>query len=342
MSAPRSTLADAITALVAEKRAVGYKYAAEERVLARFEAFCAQRVPRTGHGHPRRRSRRGSPRPGGGGSSPRPCRAWPRRSGSSPAGSAAVASTAYVLPAGALPRPARYVPHIYTDRELAALFAPDRPLPLLLGGPVPASGDAGPVPHDLRVRAALLRGPAAARRATSTSTAGVLQIRDAKGGKDRQLPVSEPLREQARRLPRQARRAARLGVVLPRRDARPAVDAGERLPQLPPVPVAGPHLRTAAADTAPVSMTCATRWRVNNLRSWFARGEDVNALLPVLQTYLGHSSIGDTAYYLQPDRGVLPATSPPASKPGVRRRRPARSPEGRSWRLTSRSACAAS
>ena len=30
---------------------------------------------------------------------------------------------AYVLPGGALPRPARYVPHIYTDQELAALFA---------------------------------------------------------------------------------------------------------------------------------------------------------------------------------------------------------------------------
>jgi integrase len=38
---------------------------------------------------------------------------------------------------------------------------------------------------------------------------------------------------------------------------------------------------------------------VNNLRSWFARGENVGALLPVLQTYLGHSSIGDTAYYLR-------------------------------------------
>ena len=37
---PGITLAGAITALVAEKRAVGYKYAAEERVLARFEAFC--------------------------------------------------------------------------------------------------------------------------------------------------------------------------------------------------------------------------------------------------------------------------------------------------------------
>ena len=37
---------------------------------------------------------------------------------------------------------------------------------------------------------------------------------------------------------------------------------------------------------------------VNNLRSWFAHGENVDALLPVLQTYLGHSSIGDTAYLL--------------------------------------------
>ena len=27
-------------------------------------------------------------------------------------------------------------------------------------------------------------------------------------------------------------------------------------------------------------------------------GENVDALLPVLQTYLGHSSIGDVAYYL--------------------------------------------
>lgn len=37
---------------------------------------------------------------------------------------------------------------------------------------------------------------------------------------------------------------------------------------------------------------------VNNLRSWFAGGRDVGALLPVLQTYMGHSSVADTAYYL--------------------------------------------
>jgi integrase/recombinase XerD len=39
------TMADAITALVTQKRAVGYKYASEERVLARFAAFCRSEFP---------------------------------------------------------------------------------------------------------------------------------------------------------------------------------------------------------------------------------------------------------------------------------------------------------
>jgi hypothetical protein len=45
---PDITLADAITALVAEKRAVGYKYCTEARVLARFEAFCRAQFPGLG------------------------------------------------------------------------------------------------------------------------------------------------------------------------------------------------------------------------------------------------------------------------------------------------------
>jgi integrase/recombinase XerD len=32
---------------------------------------------------------------------------------------------------------------------------------------------------------------------------------------------------------------------------------------------------------------------------WFAAGEDVHALLPALQAYLGHCEISDTAYYLR-------------------------------------------
>ena len=104
-----------------------------------------------------------------------------------------------MLPARGAAKPARYVPHIYTDRELAALFAatdrchycPEVPLRHLvmpvLFRTIYACG--------LRCSEARLL-----RVADVDIDSGVLQIRDAKGGKDRQLPVSEPLRETARRL----------------------------------------------------------------------------------------------------------------------------------------------
>jgi len=42
------TLHDAIAGLVAEKRAVGYKYHAEAQLLARFEAFSRSEFPGVG------------------------------------------------------------------------------------------------------------------------------------------------------------------------------------------------------------------------------------------------------------------------------------------------------
>ena len=83
---PAITMTGAITALVAEKRATGYKYATEERVLARFAAFC-RAAGSPGWRRPTGpRSKRGSPRPASGESSRRHCMAWPRRCGSWPAG----------------------------------------------------------------------------------------------------------------------------------------------------------------------------------------------------------------------------------------------------------------
>ena len=129
--------------------------------------------------------------------------------------------------------------------------------------------------------------------------AGVLQIRDAKGGKDRQVPVSEPLRirladyhaQLVRRsdwdwfFPGRARLPLTLGNIdknFRRFLWRARISHGER--------GRGPRVYDLRHTFA-----------VNNLRIWFARGEDVGALLPVLQTYMGHSSLRDTAYYLSLD-----------------------------------------
>ena len=189
---PGITMAEAITALVTEKRAVGYKYAAEEHVLARFAAFCHAEFP--GLDAPSQAS----------------VEAWvatARRRGVTPATLQALAAPvrqlsrwlgrhgvpAYVLPAGALPRPARYVPHIYTDQELAALFTQtDR---CRYCSQVPLRHLVMPVLFRTIYACGLRASEARLLRGDDVDIdAGVLQIRDAKGGKDRQTPVSAPLR----------------------------------------------------------------------------------------------------------------------------------------------------
>lgn len=295
MTSPQITLDDAIAALVAEKRAVGYKYVAEERVLVRFAAFCRTEFP--GPGAPTQAS----------------VEAWimaARRRKAAPATLQTLVAPvrelarwlgrrgvpAYVLPTGALPRPARYVPHIYTDSELAALFTQtdrchyDRQVPLrhrvmpILFRTIYACG--------LRVSEARLL-----RLDDVDLDVGVLQIRDAKGGKDRQVPVSASLR--ARLVDYHAHLVGHSGAdwFFPGRAGKPLtignIDKNFRrfLWQA--------RISHGGRGHGPRVHDLRHTFAVNNLRSWFTRGDDVGALLPVLQTYMGHSSLADTAYYLR-------------------------------------------
>lgn len=289
-------LAGAITALAAEKRAVGYKYVTEERVLTRFEAFCRAEFPgldtvtkdSAEAWITAAREREVRPATLQGLAAPvRELARWLGRRG----------AAAYVLPARTLPRPARYVPHIYTDRELADLFAatdrcrycaevPFRHLVMpVLFRTVYACG--------LRVSEARLLRPG-----DVDITAGFLQIRDAKGGKDRQVPVSGPLRE-------------RLAGYQAHMDGQPGWEwffPGASVSR--PVTLVNVYrnfrrflwqarISHGGRGHGPRVHDLRHTFAVNNLRAWFAAGEDVNALLPVLQAYLGHSTIGDTAYYLR-------------------------------------------
>ena len=186
------TMAEAITAVVTEKRAVGYKYAAEEQVLARFAAFCCAEFPgldapsqacveawvATAQGRgvkPATLNTLVAP--------VRELARWLGRRG----------VPAYVLPTGALPRPARYVPHIYTDGELTALFAQtDR---CRYCSAVPFRHLVMPVLFRTIYACGLRASEARLLHVDDVDLdTGILQIRDAKGGKDRQVPLSEPLR----------------------------------------------------------------------------------------------------------------------------------------------------
>ena len=203
---------------------------------------------------------------------------------------------AYVLPAGALPRPARYVPHIYTDQELAALFAQtDR---CHYDSQVPFRHLVMPVLFRTIYACGLRASEARLLRFGDVDLVrGVLTIRDAKGGKDRQVPVSEPLRDRLADYLTPGRRANRRGLVLPRH-GRAAADARQHRQEFPPVPVAGPHSPRRQGPRPPRPRS-SPHDGGQQPAVWFAAGEDVGALLPVLQAYMGHSSIADTDYYLR-------------------------------------------
>jgi integrase/recombinase XerD len=289
-------LADAIATLVAEKRALGYKYVSEERALARYAAFCASEFP--GLETVTRasvqawiacaRDRAVTPATVNGLIAPvRELARWLGRRG----------IDAYVLPAGVLPKPARYVPYIYSDRELAALFAAtDR---CRYCSEVPFRHLVMPVLFRTIYACGLRSSEARLLRVKDVDVEnGVLQILDSKGGKDRQVPVSEPLRK--RLAGYHATLAGQPGWewFFPGATSGVPLTLGNvnrnfrRFLWQARIPHGG---RGHGPRVHDLRHTAA----VNNLRSWFARGENVDALLPVLQTYLGHSSIGDVAYYLR-------------------------------------------
>lgn len=295
MSAPEITLTDAITALVAEKRAVGYKYAAEEQVLARFAAFCHAEFP--GLGAPTQDSveawimaARGR------GAKPvtlqtliapvRELARWLGRRG----------IPAYVLPRGALPKPARYIPHIYTDAELAALFAQtDR---CHHNCQVPWRHLVMPVLFRTIYACGLRASEARLLHVDDVDLdTGVLRIRNAKGGKDRQVPVSASLRVRLLDYHAHLDKHSDTDWFFPGRAGQPLtignIDKNFRrfLWQA--------RISHGGRGHGPRVHDLRHTFAVNNLRSWFTGGGDVGALLPVLQTYMGHSSLSDTAYYLR-------------------------------------------
>ena len=196
-----------------------------------------------------------------------------------------------------LPRPARYVPHIYTDQELAALFAQtDR---CRYSSEAPFRHLVMPVLFRTIYACGLRASEARLLRPGDVDTgAGVLQVRDAKGGKDRQVPVSGPLL--ARMAGYRAQAAGQPGWdwFFPGSRAGLPLTLGNiyknfrRFLWQARISHGGPGRGPRVHDLRHT-------FAVNNLRSWFASGADIGALLPVLQAYMRHSSISDTAYYLR-------------------------------------------
>ncbi|PUA41265.1 integrase/recombinase [Pseudomonas protegens] len=293
MNAPL-TLAETVQAMVVQQRTVGYKYEAEEAILRRFVSFTHSQFP------------------GLESITEASANAWikaAQKRAVTPSTLQGLTSpvrhlakwlilhdvAAYVLPTGVLRRPAAYIPHIYSDAELAAFFAQtDR---CHYCGDVPLRHLVMPVLFRTIYACGLRCSEARLLRVEDVDLAtGVLLIRNAKGGKDRQIPVSEPLRV---RLAHYHAQFDWMGHewLFPGRHGLPLrlLNVYNNFRRF----LWQARISHGGRGHGPRVHDLRDSFAVHNLRKWFTAGKDVGAMLPVLQTYMGHSSIADTAYYLR-------------------------------------------
>lgn len=283
------------------KQAIGYKFDAGAMQLQRFDRFTLHHYPSTG------------------------CltqalvRDWcKKQSYQSPATQCARASImrqfgiylgslgleAYIIPKGYYPTEEPYVPYIYTQDELARFFAetdtcqycrecPDRHLIM-------------PVFFRMLYTCGLRVSEARLLKVSEVNLdTGVLTINHAKKDNSRLVPMSGSLTARCRAY-------AETVHVFPDETAFffPAVDGN-------PMTITNVYhnfrrflwhagISHGGRGKGPRVHDFRHTYACHCLKRWVEQGKDLSAYLPILQTYLGHDSFGETAYYLRMTAEVFP------------------------------------
>jgi integrase len=202
------------------------------------------------------------------------------------------------------PSRVRPMPHIYTLQEVRAMMASARKLgPRMSLRPVVLSTLIGFLySTGLRIGEALRL-----RLEDIDFNRCVVQVRESKFGKSRYVPLS---RSTAKRLAAYVGRRAKAGlasaVLFPNLRGRPLghpafvtafLDIIRRLGLRGPKGTPGPRVHDLRHSFA-----------VNRLLAWYRHGDNLAAKLPLLSTYLGHSTVTGTEIYLHATAELLEET----------------------------------
>ena len=201
-----------------------------------------------------------------------------------------------VPPTGIIPYRGRTQPYLYTDEEIQTLLAAALTLPPVHGlrrwtyhclfGLLAVTG--------MRISEAL-----ALRRQDVDLKRGVLTIHDTKFGKSRLVPVHLSARQALLEYTRQRDAhidpprseyflvAERGGRLLPQYVYRVFWCLSRQIGLRGPSDHVGPRLHDFRH-----------RFAVATLLDWYRSGQSVDNLMPILSTYLGHSCVRDTYWYL--------------------------------------------
>jgi integrase/recombinase XerD len=203
---------------------------------------------------------------------------------------------AYVIPPGIPGKRTIYVPHIFTDQELQAFFAEiDR---CTVNPWLPARHLVIPVFFRVLYCCGLRSSEARLLKVEDVDLEiGKLMIRQSKGGKDRNVMLSEEVLDLCRIY------HSKVSRIFPDRIAFFPNQCGKHYGES--TIDYWFHLfwdKTGLANSSSGNLPRVHDFRhvfaVKRLNLWVQEGKDLNAYLPYLSMYLGHAHLTETDYYL--------------------------------------------
>lgn len=296
-----SVFASYIVGLIEQKRALGYKYGSEPDILRRFDTFCVERHPdettlsrevmldwatkRPGE-HPGTLQGRITP--------VKELAKYMVRLG----------HEAFILPKGMMPRIPRYMPHIYSNDELKRIFAQTDRCHYCVE--VPYRHHVMPAFYRLLYCSGMRLSEARLLKVGDVNLIdGVISVTNAKLGKHRQLPVSPELLARLRAYCESVHPASVSDDwFFPGYDGKPMTIGNVEKNLRKFLWRAG--ISHGGRGKGPRVHDFRHCCAVHCLRRWVLEGKDLRAYLPILQAYLGHVSLSDTAYYLHLNADLFP------------------------------------
>lgn len=301
-----SMFSEYIIGFIEQKQSVGYKYQTEAAVLRRFDLFCRTHYPqmktlsreivlhwsgqRPGE-HPSTMQGRVTP--------VRELAKYMIRNG----------HPAFILPEGTVPKCPRYLPYIYCDDELKRIFIQTDHCHYCVE--VPYRHYVMPVFFRLLYCCGLRLTEARMLRLKDVDMEnGVITLTNTKLGRHRQIPLSVGLHERFKIYCNNVHIFSKPDDwFFPGYKDKPMtlsnVEKNHRK-FLWQARISHPGRTKLGQRGAPSVHSYRHTFAVHCLRQWVLEGKNLHSWLPVLQSYMGHVSYSDTAYYLHLTTDLFP------------------------------------
>ncbi len=296
-----SMFASYIIGLIEQKRSLGYKYESEVQILRRFDKFCVD------YYHDEKNLTVDLVMDW---SKKRPTeKAATLQNRITPVKELAKYMTrlgldAFIFPRGMMPRPTRYIPHIYTNQELKKIFSQADKCHYC--SQVPYRHLVMPEFFRLLYSCGMRLSEARLLKVQDIDlTLGVIKIVNAKLGKIRQLPLSPEMLKRLNSFYQTVHLFSQPeDWFFPGYHGKPMTRGNvEKNLRKFLWQARIPH---GGRGKGPRVHDLRHTFAVHCLRKWTLESKDLRAYLPVLQAYLGHVSLSDTAYYLHLTADVFP------------------------------------